>query len=152
MAIGADAGDLGAGISKFILGASGASAAAANTKLATSGVKPNATLIGPEAAIKGDLKSKGDLVIAGTVEGEVSSDSKVVIAQGGSVIGRVTGMEIVIEGRITGDATASKSLSILSSAEVRGDVITPVIMIEPGATFIGRCSMSEGGVAAQNNS
>lgn len=145
MAIGGNAGDLAAGISKFTLGASGGSAAAANSNLATGSVKSNATVLGPEATIKGDLKSKGDLIIAGTVEGEVSSDSRVVIAQGGSVIGRVTGMEVVIEGSINGDSTASKSLSILSSAEVRGDVVTPVIMIEPGATFVGRCSMSEVG-------
>jgi len=119
---------------KFTLGAAATSAAAG---------KGGATVIGPEAAIRGDVKSKGDVVIAGAVEGEVSSDAKVIIAQGGTVSGRVTATEVVIEGRLVGDSAAIKSLSILSSAEVRGDVTTPVIMIEPGATFVGRCSMTE---------
>jgi cytoskeletal protein CcmA (bactofilin family) len=66
-----------------------------------------------------------------------------VIAQGGSVTGRVSASEVVLEGRLSGDAVAAKSLSILSSAQVKGDVTTPVIMIEPGAAFIGRCSMAE---------
>jgi cytoskeletal protein CcmA (bactofilin family) len=94
------------------------------------------------------VRSKGEIVIAGAVEGEVSSDSRVTIAQGGCVTGKVAGMEIVIEGSLTGDSVASKTLSMLKSANVRGDVTTPVIMIEPEATFAGRCSMAEQGSAA----
>ena len=133
MAIGGNTADSLSTTTKFTLGAAASAATG----------KAGATVIGPEAAIRGDVKSKGDVVIAGAVEGEVSSDAKVVIAQGGTVSGRVAAPEVVIEGRLVGDSAAIKSLSILSSAEVRGDVTTPVIMIEPGATFIGRCSMTE---------
>lgn len=117
--------------STFTLGATPASA------------KAGTTVIGVDALFRGDIKARGDIIIAGSIEGEVSSDTKIVIAAGGSVTGRILAPEVVIEGRLTGDATASKSLSILKSAEVHGDVTTPVIMIEPGATFVGRCSMPE---------
>lgn len=110
---------------------------------ASVGAKAGATVVGPEASFRGDIKARGDIVVAGTVEGEISSDTKIVIAVGGNVTGRLVATEIVIEGRLTGDATGSKSLSIMKSAELRGDVTTPVIMIEPGATFVGRCAMSE---------
>ena len=119
---------------KFTLGTAGAQAAVA---------KNAATIIGPEAVLRGDVRSKGDIVIAGSVEGEVISESKLIIASGGSVAGKVMALEVVLEGKLNGDSVASKALSILSSAEVRGDVTTPVIMIEPGATFVGRCSMTE---------
>lgn len=125
---------------KFTLGAAGTASTAG---VATQATKSAATVLGTDASMRGDLKSKGDIVIAGAIEGEVSSDAKVIIAKGGSVTGRVTASEVVIEGRLAGDSAALKSLSILSSAEVRGDVTTPVIMIEPGATFVGRCSMTE---------
>jgi cytoskeletal protein CcmA (bactofilin family) len=117
---------------KFTLGASAQAAS-----------KNGATIIGPEAAFRGDIKSKGDIVIAGSVEGQVVSESKLIIAQGGSVTGSVAAAEIILEGRLTGDSTASKSLAIVSSAQVQGDVTTPVIQIEPGATFAGRCNMAE---------
>ncbi len=130
---------------KFTLGAG---AVASNTGSSAQATKTGATVIGAEAYFLGDLKSKGDIVIAGAIEGEVSSDAKIVIVQGGGVTGRVTASEIIIEGRLTGDSVALKSLSILSSAEVRGDVTTPVIMIEPGATFVGRCNMTEQVVSA----
>lgn len=132
---------------KFTLGA-GAGGAASSTSAAAQSAKAGATVLGAEASMRGDLKSKGDIVIAGAIEGEVSSDARIIVAQGGSVTGRVTATEVVIEGRLTGDSAALKSLSILSSAEVRGDVTTPVIMIEPGATFVGRCSMTEQVVAS----
>ena len=137
MAIGGNAADAvaaGAAVSKFTLGA-GASQGISG--------RPGATTIGVEASLKGDIRTKGDIVIAGEVEGEVSSEGKLVIAQGGLVTGRVSAAEVGLEGRLNGDSTATKSLSILGSAEVRGDVTTPVIMIEPGATFVGRCSMTE---------
>jgi cytoskeletal protein CcmA (bactofilin family) len=118
---------------KFTLGAGGATAVS----------KTAVTIVGPDAIFRGDIKSKGDIVVSGSVEGEVSSEGKLVIAQGGSVTGRVSATEVVLEGRLSGDAVAAKSLSILSSAQVKGDVTTPVIMIEPGAAFIGRCSMAE---------
>jgi cytoskeletal protein CcmA (bactofilin family) len=145
MAIADNTADSLSTVTKFTLGAAGSAASA--TGAASQAAKAGATVVGIEASLRGDLKSKGDIVIAGAVEGEVSSDSKVVIAQGGSVTGRVTASEVVIEGRLSGDTAALKSLSILSSAEVRGDVTTPVIMIEPGATFVGRCSMTEQVVA-----
>jgi cytoskeletal protein CcmA (bactofilin family) len=119
---------------KFTLGAAGSQVGVA---------KNAATIIGPEATLRGDVRSKGDIVVAGTIEGEVVSESKLIIASGGAVTGKVSALEIVLEGKLNGDSVASKTLSILSSAEVRGDVTTPVIMIEPGATFVGRCSMSE---------
>lgn len=101
------------------------------------------TQIGVEAVFRGDLKSKSDVVVAGAVEGEVASDARVVIVVGGSVTGRVVALEVVIEGRLVGDSLATKSLAIMSTAEVRGDVSTPVITIEPGAVFVGRCTMTE---------
>jgi cytoskeletal protein CcmA (bactofilin family) len=118
---------------KFTLGGAGATAVS----------KTAVTIIGPDALFRGDIKSKGDIVISGAVEGEVASEGKLVIAQGGSVTGRISANEVALEGRLTGDAIATKSLSILSSAQVKGDVTTPVIMIEPGAAFVGRCSMAE---------
>lgn len=136
MAIGGNTADSLSTTTKFTLGAAGAAGATATGR-------SGATVIGPEAVLRGDVKSKGDVVVSGSIEGEVSSDTKVIVAQGGAVTGRISATEIVIEGRLSGDSTALKSLSILSSAEVRGDVTTPVIMIEPGATFIGRCSMTE---------
>lgn len=115
--------------SKFTLGAAG-------QRVAT-------TLIGSESVFKGDITSKGDVVIAGIIEGEVKSDAKITVAAGGAVTGRLVAQEIVVEGKLAGDALGAKSVSLMNGSDLRGDVSTQVIMIEPGATFVGRCSMPE---------
>lgn len=100
-----------------------------------------ATVVGSEATLRGDIKSAAEVVIAGTIHGEIFSDVKIVIAEGGEVEGHIHAPEIVIDGKLTGDAHATASLNLGSRAEVRGDISTPSILITSGATFVGRCSM-----------
>lgn len=104
-----------------------------------------ATVIGAGVAIKGSLKSAGDVTIAGVFEGDVACEGRVTIAAGATVVGNLGATDVVLGGKIQGNSVATKSLTILSTAEVRGDVATPQIVIEPGATFVGRCSMPKAG-------
>ena len=101
------------------------------------------TVIGPDVVLKGNLKSAGDVVIAGVFEGDVACDGRVTIAAGATLIGAVGAAEVVLGGKVQGNSVATKALTLLSSAEVRGDVTTPQIVIEPGATFVGRCTMPQ---------
>jgi cytoskeletal protein CcmA (bactofilin family) len=101
------------------------------------------TVIGADVVLKGNLKSAGDVVIAGVFEGDVACDGRVTIVAGATLIGAVGAAEVVLGGKVQGNSVATKMLTLLSSAEVRGDVTTPQIVIEPGATFVGRCSMPQ---------
>jgi cytoskeletal protein CcmA (bactofilin family) len=108
-----------------------------------SGARGGATVIGADVVLKGNLKSAGDVVIAGVFEGDVACDGRVTIAAGATLIGAVGAAEVVLGGKVQGNSVATKALTLLSSAEVRGDVTTPQIVIEPGATFVGRCTMPQ---------
>lgn len=101
------------------------------------------TVIGTDVVLKGNLKSAGDVVIAGIFEGDIACDGRVTIAAGATLIGAVGAAEVVLGGKVQGNSVATKSLTLLSTAEVRGDVTTPQIVIEPGATFVGRCTMPQ---------
>jgi len=101
------------------------------------------TVIGTDVVLKGNLKSAGDVVIAGIFEGDVACDGRVTIAAGATLIGAVGAAEVVLGGKVQGNSVAKKSLTLLNTAEVRGDVTTPQIVIEPGATFVGRCTMPQ---------
>jgi cytoskeletal protein CcmA (bactofilin family) len=105
--------------------------------------RAGATIIGADVVLKGNLKSAGDVTIAGVFEGDVACEGRVTIVAGATLVGNVGAAEVVLGGKIQGNSVATKSLSLLSSAEVRGDVTTPQLVIEPGATFVGRCSMPQ---------
>jgi cytoskeletal protein CcmA (bactofilin family) len=109
--------------------------------ISQSRAQSRATVIAAGASIRGDIKAEGEVVIAGSVHGEVSAVQKIVIAQGGQVEGHLHAPEIVIDGKLVGDGAATTSLSIGEKGEVRGDLSTPSIVIASGATFVGRCSM-----------
>jgi cytoskeletal protein CcmA (bactofilin family) len=91
--------------------------------------------------LRGDVKSTAEVIVAGSIHGEIFSDVRIVIAEGGQVEGHVHAPEIVIDGKLTGDAHATTSLNLGARGEVRGDISTPSILIASGATFVGRCSM-----------
>jgi cytoskeletal protein CcmA (bactofilin family) len=107
------------------------------------GARSGATVIGPDVILKGNLKSGGDVVIAGTFEGDIACEGRLTIVAGATVVGSVGAAEVVLGGKINGNSVATKTLTLLSTAEVRGDVTTPQIVIEPGATFVGRCTMPQ---------
>jgi len=105
--------------------------------------RSGATVIGPDVVLKGNLKSGGDVLIAGTFEGEIACEGRLTIAAGANLVGSVGASEVILGGQIKGNSVATTSLTLLSTAEVRGDVTTPQIVIEPGATFVGRCTMPQ---------
>lgn len=115
----------------FSLGVKGAAGAPANTH------------IGAGVVIAGDLKGTGEIVIAGAVKGQIISDGKVVVLEGGAVEGSIRAVDVVISGGVKGDISATSSLTLTTSAIARGDVSTERLVIEPGASFVGRCSMPE---------
>ena len=107
----------------------------------------NGSVIGVGLVLTGSIAAVGNVLVGGTVDGNVRSEARVVIAAGGVVTGKLDATEIVVAGKLLGDSVASKSIVLQGSAEVRGDVTTPQIVIEPGATFVGRCSMPQGAPA-----
>jgi cytoskeletal protein CcmA (bactofilin family) len=110
---------------------------------AEGGARNGATIIGADVVLKGNLKSAGDVIIAGVFEGDIACDGRVTIAAGATLVGSVGATEVVLGGKVQGNSVATKALTLLSTAEVRGDVTTPQIVIEPGATFVGRCTMPQ---------
>jgi cytoskeletal protein CcmA (bactofilin family) len=105
--------------------------------------RTGATVIAADVVLKGNLKSAGDVVIAGVFEGDVACEGRVTIVAGATLVGAVGAAEVVLGGKVQGNSVATKALTLLSTAEVRGDVTTPQIVIEPGATIVGRCTMPQ---------
>jgi cytoskeletal protein CcmA (bactofilin family) len=102
------------------------------------------TLIGEDAFFHGSLVVKGSLRIEGAFEGDISDAVDVEVGAKGRVIGNLAAETIVIAGEVVGDIVASRSLEILPSGRVTGDVRTPKLKIDEGAFYDGSCSMGSG--------
>ena len=98
-------------------------------------------MIGAGTIITGDIVSKGDIRVDGTLKGSVNTEGKVVLGREGMIEGDVICKDADISGVIKAKITVSQLLSLKTNAKLNGDIITNKLSIEPGATFSGSCSM-----------
>jgi len=98
-------------------------------------------MIGAGTVITGDVYSKGDIRVDGTLKGSVITEGKVVLGREGIIEGDVECSTADISGAIKAKITVSQLLSLKTSAKLNGDIITNKLSIEPGAEFTGSCSM-----------
>ncbi len=98
-------------------------------------------MIGSGTIINGDISSKGDIRIDGTLKGSVNTEGKVVLGNDGLIEGDVSCRDADISGTINAKLTATQLLSLKNTAKLNGDIVTNKLSIEPGASFTGSCSM-----------
>mgnify|MGYP002635294325 FL=1 len=98
-------------------------------------------MIGSGTVITGDIKSKGDIRIDGSLNGSIETQGKVVVGLGGVVEGDVICKDADVAGVLKAKITVSQLLSLKMSAKLNGDIVTNKLSIEPGASFTGSCSM-----------
>jgi len=103
--------------------------------------------------LKGDIISNGFFRIDGTIEGNISKPSRVVLGKSGVIIGKLTCEDADIEGRFEGTLDVSGTLTLKSTAHIEGEVVVGKLAVEPGATFNASCLMkgSEKEKAAQTD-
>jgi len=102
------------------------------------------TLIGEEAFFHGTLSAKGSLRVEGVFEGDISDAVDVEVGARGRILGNVAAESLVVAGEVVGNVVAARSVELLSTARLTGDVRTPKLRVDEGATFDGACAMGEG--------
>ena len=84
--------------------------------------------------VMGDVHCAGVVRVAGTVIGNVSADSQVLVSQGGRVEGAVQAPEAVSNGNVIGPIVANR-VEIQASAVIRGKITTSCFVIHEGAVL-----------------
>jgi cytoskeletal protein CcmA (bactofilin family) len=90
-----------------------------------------------EITFEGTLRVDG--YMAGTIQ---SADGKLILNAGGTIDGDVFVREALINGTVRGDIKVTERVELGSAARVIGDIKTAQLLIQPGATFQGRCAFT----------
>ncbi len=98
--------------------------------------------------IEGDLHFEDTFRIDGRLSGRVVSKGDLVVGEQGQVEGEIRVGRIFISGTVKGSVQAGERVEITARGRVNADLETPSLMIEDGAFFEGRCSMSKRAQAA----
>ena len=96
------------------------------------------SVLGPDITISGQqlvLKTKGSLLIAGQIQGDVHGES-VTVGESGSVTGTITARTITVQGETRGALKGSQVI-LHATSRVDGDIVKQTLSIAEGAQFDG---------------
>ncbi|KHK01526.1 bactofilin family protein [Desulfovibrio sp. TomC] len=99
--------------------------------------------LGSGTQYHGQFNFQGVVRIDGGVFGDIISDGVLILGEEGLVEGRIRVGELITSGRVIGDVTASRRVMLNKSANLRGNITSPSIVIEDGAVLNGQLRMSE---------
>jgi cytoskeletal protein CcmA (bactofilin family) len=98
----------------------------------------DATVIGRQTRIEGEISGSSDLLIDGEVDGTIRlTGARLTVRADGRVHAKVSAQDIVVIGRLEGEIRATGRVELRNGAVVLGDVFATRLSIEDGSTFCG---------------
>lgn len=101
------------------------------------------SILGPEIEVNGDLKIKGDILIYGTVLGNVECQGKIHTSKGSIINGNVQSNSAYINGKVEGDLVVREKVVLAKFSQLKGNLVSSTLTIEEGAKFDGLCNMQD---------
>lgn len=100
------------------------------------------TVIGPSIHMDGHLRGEEDIYVEGEVTGTVHlQNNTLTIGTQGRLKADVFAHTVYVEGTMEGDLFGSDQVIIRKSARIRGNIASPRVTLEDGATFKGSIEM-----------
>ncbi len=107
------------------------------------------TLIGKSTQVKGDINFSGNMHLDGFVEGSIIAANEkdtLVISESGSIKGTVKAGNLIVNGKIEGDITATGKIEVASQARIEGNIYYVSIEMEIGSQVNGQLIYQGGDV------
>ncbi|MBA2436211.1 MAG: polymer-forming cytoskeletal protein [Chthoniobacterales bacterium] len=109
-------------------------------------------VLSKDVVIKGSIKFQRDLMIDGKVEGEIDSDGVLTIGENADIRGDIKSKSIIVSGKVHGNITVAERCELKSRCTLQGDLKAARLVIEEGATFIGKSEVTSGKALPNSNS
>ncbi len=114
---------------------------ARNGKLAEDNIVNS--IIGEGSDFKGEFKINGLLRIDGHFQGTIETEGKVLIGLTGEAVTDIKARLVVIGGAVRGNIFATERVIFLSTGVMKGNIITPSLIMEDGVKFEGNCTINK---------
>jgi len=108
-------------------------------------------VLSSDVEIKGSIKFQKELLIDGKVEGEINSDGVLTIGENADIRGEIKTKSITVFGRVHGNITVAERCELKSHSILQGDLKAARLVIEEGATFVGKSEVTSGKASLASN-
>jgi cytoskeletal protein CcmA (bactofilin family) len=100
------------------------------------------TILGKSSVFEGNISVEHSLRVDGKVIGDIKTPDTLVVGKEGEIVGNVSIKSLILGGKLHGKVLSSSKVVLESQSEFRGEINTLKIVIDEGAVFEGKCSMS----------
>lgn len=106
-----------------------------------------ATIVASGTEIKGNIESKGDIRVDGTLLGNLTTSSKVLVGPSGKITGDIVAQQADVLGVIHGTLKVTDLLYLKGSCQVNGNIYAGQLQVDATASFNGECHMGAAAVS-----
>lgn len=99
-------------------------------------------VVGVNTVVKGEILGDEDVLVEGSVEGEIRITRDLQVGPGGKVKASVSARSVIVSGEVVGDCEAGSRVEIQATGRLTGNIRAPKIVIAEGAMFRGNSDMS----------
>lgn len=101
----------------------------------------SSTQIMKGTTVEGNIETFGNVRIEGKIIGNIKSKSKIALGDSSFVEGNITSQNAEIAGEVKGTVEITDILTLKSTAQIKGDIITGKLIVEAGAVWNGTIKM-----------
>ncbi len=107
-------------------------------------------MLGPQMTLEGTLVFEGTLILNGHAQGTIESkDGTIVVGEQAVIQADILVRNATISGEIRGTVRASERIELHPPARVFGDLTAPVVLMDAGVAFDGKCTTAQKGDASE---
>ena len=104
------------------------------------------TTIGTSLVITGELTSKEDITIHGQVKGLISmAEGTLLVAPTARLEADIDVTNVTVHGTLSGKIAAGQRVELTPTAQVKGTLTAPSVILREGATFNGKIQVERKG-------
>jgi cytoskeletal protein CcmA (bactofilin family) len=98
-------------------------------------------LLGAGAEFEGKLTFRGTVRIDALFKGSIFTNDVLVVGEHARIDAEINCGTVIVHGEVNGNIKAKSSVELLGTARVKGDVETPSVRLDKGATLNGAVKM-----------
>lgn len=110
-----------------------------------SDIPSNKSNVASDVEIYGSITFKGELTFDGKLQGGGITGKMLTVGPSAKIQGDIHSDAVSIAGTVTGDVTVTGKCDLKSSAQVFGNLTTARLVMDDGATLIGKAEIKPAG-------
>ncbi len=101
------------------------------------------TIIGPSVKVDGDFAAAGDVIVEGTLTGNLRTERSLRVGQSAKIFANVSAGTALVAGEVQGNVKIKDSLELTETSKIFGDVKAKTLSMKAGAILVGKTTIGE---------